>query len=59
MVRTLGLRTTANIYSHLEYNAKLKSADKIAEHLTLGKKEREADNISEDELDFFDDSGDE
>ncbi len=51
--------TATNIYSHLEYNAKLDSADKIAEQLILGKTERESDNISDDELDGFDDSGDE
>ena len=51
--------TTANIYSHLEYNAKLNSADKIAERLTLGKVKREEDNISEEELDGFDDLEDE
>ncbi len=33
--------TTANIYSHLEYGAKVKSANKIAENLSLGEKKKD------------------
>lgn len=33
--------TTANIYSHLEYGAKVKSANKIAENLSLGEHKKD------------------
>ena len=33
--------TTANIYSHLEYGAKMKSAETMAQTLTLGEKKEE------------------
>ena len=33
--------TTANIYSHLEYGAKVKSANKIAENLSLGETKKD------------------
>ena len=33
--------TTANIYSHLEYGAKVKSANKIAENLSLEEKTKD------------------
>ena len=33
--------TTANIYSHLEYGAKVKSANKIAENLSLGEMKKD------------------
>ena len=35
--------TTANIYSHLEYGAKMKSAETMAQTLTLGEKEKQLD----------------
>ena len=47
--------TTANIYGHLEYGAKLKSADKIAERLTLGTKKETDEPLTKEELDGLDD----
>ena len=47
--------TTANIYGHLEYGAKLKSADKIAERLTLGTKKETEEPLTKEELDGLDD----
>ncbi len=47
--------TTANIYGHLEYGAKLKSADKIAERLTLGTKKETDEQLTDEELDSLKD----
>ena len=47
--------TTANIYGHLEYGAKLKSADKIAERLTLRTKKETDEQLTDEELDSLDD----
>ena len=47
--------TTANIYGHLEYGAKLKSADKIAERLTLGTKKETEEPLTKEELNGLDD----